>query len=335
MHEHLRWRAGADGVGRALKEVGGGSMVSKNQTNYYAWSKDEAEEKAAEGTAGWQAPSQGLRNSNIKWDCLPKPDTPISTYHVIGSTAPDAFVASVRQTQRASSLNKQYQRQVVVMSHLTSGNASLNVKDDPTLAVPPQRLEQGPPQERFDIEEQKRELQRSTVFEGAKHATHENFVRVRRTISTPIARDPDVGYGADAAARSSAGGTQPALHRKNDARSESVRNKQLARTSSVEVGTSSHKGYLPGHGNVVVERRRREGTQFPLKPGQVKRQSPERGTAPKTTLSAHSEMRANKSLSSNTSICFSMGSDVSPFVDHPRQRPVYGKYGQVERYVSK
>ena len=278
--------------------------------------------------------TQGLDNSNIKWDCLPKPDTPISTYHVIGSTSPDAFVASVRQTQRASSLNKRYQRQVVVKSHPTSGNATLNVQDDPTLTVPPQRLEQTP-QERFDVEEQKRELQRSTVFEGAKHATHENFVRVRRTILTPIARDPVVGYGADAATRSSAGGAQPALHRKNDARSESMRNKQLARTSSVEVGTSSYKGYLPGHGNVVVERRRREGTQFPLKPGQVKRQSPERGTAPKTTLSVHSEMRANTSLSSNTSICFSMDKDVSPFVDHPRQRPVYGKYGRVERYVSK
>jgi len=104
----------------------------------------------------------------------------------------------------------------------------------------------------------------------------------------------------------------------------------------VEVGTSSHKGYLPGQGNVVVERRRREGTQFPLKPGQVKRQTPEGGgKPPKTTLSAHSEMRANKSLSSNTSICFSMGSDVSPFVDHPRQRPIYGKFGRVERYEMK
>ena len=52
-------------------------------------------------------------------------------------------------------------------------------------------------------------------------------------------------------------------------------------------------------------------------------------------LLARISLCANKSLSSNTSICFSMGSDVSPFVDHPRQRPIYGKFGRVERYEMK
>ena len=43
----------------------------------------------------------------------------------------------------------------------------------------------------------KAELMKSTVFDGAANSGFNNFVRIKRTISTPVARNPDIGYEED------------------------------------------------------------------------------------------------------------------------------------------
>ena len=133
------------------------------------------------------------------------------------------------------------------------------------------------------------------------------------------------------------------------------KNKGRAQRTSVVVdgGEDMLKGkQKPGHNNPVVRRRRKDGKQFPLKPGQVGRGglSADRGgisllepvqRVPKFSVNdfnnasarSHTEMKQNKGMQSNSSITFLHDPTFSPYTNHQRAKPVYGRYGRVSHFT--
>ena len=300
-----------------------------------------------------QERQRGDPPSAIQWDCYEKPRTPRSSYSIIGGVDFRSGVNAFRQTARASAVNKEMQKRVMVKRHMAGGKAFLGYADlegpGSNISIPPQRLEQKGKKEIFNVSEQKAELMKSTVFDGAANSGFNNFVRINRTISTPVARNPDIGYEEDGDLFGLG------LNHKRDASQNAKKNKGRAQQTSVVVdgGEDMLKGKRkPGHNNPVVRRRRKDGKQFPLKPGQVGRGglSADRGgisllepvqRVPKFSANdfnnasarSHTEMKQNKGMQSNSSITFLHDPTFSPYTNHQRAKPVYGRYGRVSHFM--